>query len=321
MYACWCCRCAALDWGDYILILDTTLKKIQIVLSGAVTTNELPIVVSYQDYTSAGITPGCSNAVTNGATPVDIVAAPGGASIYRIVKGISIYNMDTTAKTLTVSYINDATTRILIKVTLQTGESLQYTESNKWLTFGKFGSIKNGSPLILMSNTETISNDAIAINTATASTAGLMKYHFCGFAPKDCSSVNVVYSVSTQAATITYCECCIMRGPVDPISKNAAVSSQNLQVLGWTDTSAIDNSTGIKNVRINLSIPLAAGDPVWYGQAATASTTPRFIGGGVDNISMGLAGSLASGRPSTMPLIVATLSATVIPVWVAIQYN
>jgi hypothetical protein len=56
------------------------------------------------------------------------------------VKTISIFNADTAAATVTVRYNNNATLRIIRKVVLQVGETLEY--NGQWNVFDATGSVK-----------------------------------------------------------------------------------------------------------------------------------------------------------------------------------
>jgi len=64
-----------------------------------------------------------SDGVTNGTTPVTIVASPA-ASTRRIVRTITIYNRDTVSATVTVSFVSGANTRIIIKTAVASGATL-----------------------------------------------------------------------------------------------------------------------------------------------------------------------------------------------------
>lgn len=101
------------------MYLSATTHKIQVVLAGAVTTNQLQCVASYQDITSAGMTlPQASNqALTNNTTAVDLISAPS-ASTNRQVVHISIYNADTVSATVTVQKDVSGTDYILGRYTL-----------------------------------------------------------------------------------------------------------------------------------------------------------------------------------------------------------
>lgn len=110
-----------------MIVLNTTTRKLQILLAGAVSTTELPVRVSYQDYrvedgqTSYGDDP----VVTTGASAVDILAAPR-SGIVRTVNEITVVNTDTAAATVTIRYNDNGTTYILLKVTLAVGDNLIY---------------------------------------------------------------------------------------------------------------------------------------------------------------------------------------------------
>ena len=115
------------------MYLSATTDKIQVVLSGTVTTNQLQCVASYQDVTSAGMTlPMLSNqALTNNATAVDLVGAAA-ASTTRQVTHINIYNSDTVAATVTVQKDVSGTDYLLTKALLQVGSTLQWSRESGW---------------------------------------------------------------------------------------------------------------------------------------------------------------------------------------------
>jgi hypothetical protein len=115
------------------MYLSATTDKIQVVLSGTVTTNQLQCVASYQDVTSAGMTlPQLSNqALTNNATAVDLVGAAA-ASTTRQVTHINVYNSDTVAATVTVQKDISGTDYILTKALLQVGSTLQWSRESGW---------------------------------------------------------------------------------------------------------------------------------------------------------------------------------------------
>lgn len=129
------------------MILDAVTKKLQIVLGGAITSAQLQVNVSWAD-TAAGATfvPGSNSAVTNSATPVDIVAAPA-ASTQRQVKELTVQNTDTAAATVTVQTVDGANTRQNIVVTLSTGETLFFA-AGQWGVLGVTGGIKNTSGVV-----------------------------------------------------------------------------------------------------------------------------------------------------------------------------
>jgi hypothetical protein len=114
-----------------MIILDATTKTIQVLLGGAATTTELPIVASYVDVTTSAYTPGSSDTITTGSTAVTAVSAPV-VFTQRQVKMMTVFNADTVDAIVTVRYNNDGTTRILIKATLDPGSLLVYTDGEGW---------------------------------------------------------------------------------------------------------------------------------------------------------------------------------------------
>lgn len=112
-----------------MILLDATTKSLEILLAGAITTTQLPYTAHYVDITTATAVVSSmaeGDGTSNSTTAVTIVAAPG-ASTTRQVKYLSVYNADTVAATVTVRLNNNGTTRILVKTTLQVGETLEYT--------------------------------------------------------------------------------------------------------------------------------------------------------------------------------------------------
>jgi len=115
------------------MYLSATNEKIQVVLSGTITTNQLQCVASWQDITSLGMTlpQSSSQAVTNNTTAIDLVAVPG-ASTTRQVTQINIYNSDTVAATVTVQKDVAGTDYVLTKSLLQVGDTLQWSREYGW---------------------------------------------------------------------------------------------------------------------------------------------------------------------------------------------
>jgi hypothetical protein len=124
-----------------MIILDTTSKSLEVVLSGAITTNQLVYNTSWVDITSSAFTPGSADGVTNNTTAVTTVAAPA-SSTYRQVKALTVYNKDTVATTVIVQVNDSSTVRILLRVTIQVNESLTYFDSVGWKVLDINGNVK-----------------------------------------------------------------------------------------------------------------------------------------------------------------------------------
>ena len=125
-----------------MILLDTTTRKLQVVLNAAKTTNDCPWITSYVDIasTAAGIG-ASSNGVSNGLTAVDIIGVPG-ASATRKVLEISLYNADTVATTVTINYDDNGTTRVLWYGSLNTGDALHYCDEQGFYVMDNGGNRK-----------------------------------------------------------------------------------------------------------------------------------------------------------------------------------
>lgn len=112
-----------------ILVLDATTESIVVAMSGAAATTNPDFTSAYADDTGSAFTEGSNDGALNGTNSVTLVAAPAAAT-RRVVKNITIYNRDTAAVTITVSFNNNSTLRNIAKVTLQVGDT--------WTTDGTF---------------------------------------------------------------------------------------------------------------------------------------------------------------------------------------
>jgi hypothetical protein len=129
-----------------MLVLDSTSKSIQIVMSGAAATTNPDFVSTYSDNNGTTFVEGSSDGALNGTTAVTAVAAPA-ASTRRIIKTIYVENKDTAAITITVTYLNSATSRTIVRVTLQVGDT--WTTDG---TFDTYGALKQTVGVINLAN-------------------------------------------------------------------------------------------------------------------------------------------------------------------------
>jgi hypothetical protein len=126
-----------------INLVDTN-DTLQIVLAGAVTTNQAVCYASWTDRVGTPVTdylPGELDVLSNDTTAVNIVTSPAAGNI-RQVKYLNIYNNDTAAMTVTVRFTNNATLRTLLTVVLQVGERIEYTDVNGWSVYTSTGAVK-----------------------------------------------------------------------------------------------------------------------------------------------------------------------------------
>jgi hypothetical protein len=134
-----------------MIILDSTTESLEILLGGAVATNQLPFTVSFADHNAAApsFTPGSTDGQTNGATAVTLVASPA-ASVQRQVKRINIYNADTATALVTIRLNNGGTFRTQFIVSILAGERIEYEDSVGFRVFDASGAMKGiSSPFIV----------------------------------------------------------------------------------------------------------------------------------------------------------------------------
>ena len=149
--------------------LDNTTRLLQIALGSPITTNPVQIVVSYSDDTGATYIGASNTSTISNTTPVTICSAPA-ANIIRNIDSIIIFNNDTVAAAINVTFNDNRTLYQLSNVTLQTGETLQYTHGRGWEATDVNGSLKTSVISQLAANlsgTPTLTNGVKAV-TQTA---------------------------------------------------------------------------------------------------------------------------------------------------------
>lgn len=127
-----------------MIVLDTTTRKLQIALATTKTSLDAIWNVSWED-TPISVLPGSgppvggsANGVTNGATAVDMVPAPPPGVIRRILS-IQLNNADTGSITPNITLNDNATGRVIFKVTRATLEQLTYEDRAGFQCFSVAG--------------------------------------------------------------------------------------------------------------------------------------------------------------------------------------
>ena len=123
-----------------MIILSETTDNLQIVLSGAVTANQLQCMSSWRDRTSTTFVAGRTVVNTNGTTDVNIVPAPA-ASTQRIVDFLSVYNADTANATVTIKLDANGTEYILWKDVLSPGDVVRFIDGAGFNVYRTYQSV------------------------------------------------------------------------------------------------------------------------------------------------------------------------------------
>lgn len=155
-----------------MLVLTEITDKIQVVLGGSVTTNQLRCMSCWRDITTTIYTPGRTLINTNNTTDVDLVGSPG-ASTQRVVDFLNVYNYDTVSQTVTVKFDANGTEYILWTGILSKGERLEYTNEHGFVTFSINGLIKQlgqSAPYVINSLNVVILASDVINNNAVANT-------------------------------------------------------------------------------------------------------------------------------------------------------
>lgn len=149
-----------------MIVLNQTTDKIQVVLAGAKTTNELQCTASFRDILYGNkIVSGRTLVNTNGATDVDLVGSPG-ALFKREIDFLSVYNKDTVSQTVTLKFDANATEFILIKAILAAGEQLQYSKEGGFQVISSNGGIKGSAVAGSNSAVDNVILGADVVNSA-----------------------------------------------------------------------------------------------------------------------------------------------------------
>lgn len=110
-----------------LLVLDTTTKSIEALLSGAPATTQPDYSSHHAEVDATTFTEGEKDGTLNGTTAVTIVAAPS-AGFRKIIREIVIFNTDTAAVTLTVRINVSGTFRTLWSGSLAVGASWRLSD-------------------------------------------------------------------------------------------------------------------------------------------------------------------------------------------------
>ena len=254
------------------MILDNVNRKLQVVLTAAKTTLDMPVIIDYVDNTSTTFTPGTYPSNTNGVTLVDILPAPA-ASTQRKVNSISIYNYDTAAKVVRV-YLNDnGTSYQILDLTLQIDDTLCYTDTQGWYAIDSSGNLKS----VQAASATAI---ATAIHGSTDKTT-----------PVGADELGIWDSITGLLNKVSFAN--ILKGAFGTTTNDNAqagcLGEYVTASIAYADAVSITNSTAT-NI---TSISLTAGDwdvcgVVGFAPSATTSLTAEAASIGITSATLDL---------------------------------
>ena len=277
------------------MYLDSTTDNLEVILTAAITTNQLPFIVAYNNTSATAVTPTKNTGTTNSTTAVNLVAAPA-ASNQRLVRYVSICNTDTVTAEVTVRFNDNASIRKILVVSLLPNESLQYTYEVGWKAYDSTGAEKvTGFYLIPGALRSLEFYSAANITTVQALTNTNAFCLYIGRAERSYSSVMLQYKTTTAlTATIVWAEIAIYKGT--PSIGTATTITR----LGYTDCSGIWNGA-LANKTTSVALTgCNAGDDLWVVFSnSTSGTVTSLRAGLADDIGSGVYMTKTNTRPST----------------------
>ena len=322
------------------MLLNATTKSIEVVLGGAVQATQLPITAHFVDHTTTAVTPGSTDTVTNGATPVTAVAAPA-ASTTRQVMAISIFNDDSQITRVVVQLNNNGTTRKLYAVDLLPQETFYFDAVAGAYITDSFGALKfqdgfqRAGILLALSHVGGASGVAAnmpagAVSALTGTTLTLANNNFFALpfiAPPRGGILNRIgVYVSTGVAS-----CEVRLGVYDSVSETNLYPNALL-----FDSGVLSIATSSVAAAAAMSLQLVPGKLYWAVlNANVPSGSPIIralaVGGcaaifGVDDtlsptaLQIGLGGTRTyAALPATFPASVAAL--TTVPPAISVRFS
>lgn len=297
-----------------MLLLDTS-TKLQLVLAAAHASAALEIVAAWLDIT--GHAPGLTTQTSNGATDVDVVAAP--ASGLRAVKSLTVFNSDSAAATVTLKTDNGGTERRVFKATLAVGDSLIYEDGRGWGVHDASGNLKtvaagasSSVAVVEGADAQRILQSPLGGSGTFLGLTGVAYWVYLGRVFRDIVAKHVEFHVSTIGAGAQTAEVALASSPTPPNK-----GSQTLTKLSADGTVDALTGTGVKRNTSALNTLVVAGTHLWAGiRTAMATTQPTYIALGPDMnqgqvLSTAAAGALTGAGPWTGSKIAAATTGIV----------
>lgn len=273
--------------------LTTTSDKLQVVLGGAVTTNQLQCVVSYKIYTTTTTTDGQVLINTNNTTDVDLAGAPASGEVYEI-QNINIYNADTVSATVTIKIDVSGTEKIVYKGIVGVGDVISWSGEGGWKnTSNNVTPLLNNKYVLTGALYETFDRNLCnEVNTALLSSGRLSLQAIYLPAGVTINSISF-WSATTAGATLTN----QLFGLFD--------SSYNLLRSSVNDTSTAWAANSRKTLALTSAFTTTYSGIHYLGIMVAATTVPTIKGNTAKTNGALNAGAPTMGGTSTTGLTTA----------------
>lgn len=289
--------------------LTTTNDKLQIVLGGAVTTNQLQCLTTYKIYTATTTTDGKLPVNTNNTTDVDLAGAPASGETYDI-QNINVYNRDTVSAMVTIKLDVSGTETIVHKAVIGVGDTLSWSAEGGWKN-----STNNIQPLL---NNKYVLSGALyetfdrilcyEVNTALLSSGRLSLQAIWLPAGVTISSISF-WSATTAAGTPTN----QLFGLFDS-SLNLLRSSTNDTTTAWAANSR-------KTLSLTSTFTTTYSGIYYLGLMVTATTVPTIkgntarTGGQMQAAAPSMGGTSTTGLTTALPATAAAPATVTTSFW------
>lgn len=289
--------------------LTTVNDKLQIVLGGAITTNQLQCLTTYKVYTATTTVDGKVAINTNNTTDVDLAGAPASGEVYDI-QNINIYNRDTVTANVTIKLDVSGTETILYSATLGTHEVLSWTAEGGWKnTTNSNIPILNNRKVLSGALYETIDRDLVnEVNTSLLSTGRL--------------SLQAIYlPVGTTINSISFWSATTAAGTPTNQLFGLYDSSLNLLRSSANDTTTAWAANSRKTLALTSAFTTTYSGIHYLGLMVTATTVPTIkgntakTGGQLNAAAPSMGGTSTTGLTTALPATAAAPAAVTTSFW------
>lgn len=289
--------------------LTTVNDKLQIVLGGAITTNQLQCLTTYKVYTTTTTVDGKLAVNTNSTTDVDLAGAPSSGETYDI-QNINIYNKDTVAATVTIKLDVSATETILYKGNVGAGEVLSWSAEGGWKnTSNNVTPLLNNKFVVSGALYETMDRNLVdEVNTALLSSGRLSLAAIYLPAGVTINSISF-WSATTAAGTPTN----QLFGLFD--------SSYNLLRSSANDTTTAWAANARKTLALTSAFTTTYAGIHYLGIMVTATTVPTIkgntakVGGQLNAQAPSMGGTSTTGLTTALPATAAAPGTVTTSFW------